>query len=65
MELFRYVMAYNLLQSIRGKSVTLTNLKSGESWVGPLRSISTPVSELPDEGSIAPYSLVTVRGVRQ
>ncbi len=56
---------YEKLQTLIGTAVTVTLLRPDESVVGQLRTLSTPVQELPERGSPTTYALLTVRGARQ
>jgi hypothetical protein len=56
---------YEQLQTIRGKSVTVTLLQPDEVVIGQIRSVSVPFEELPHRGSPSAYALVTIRGQKQ
>ncbi len=56
---------YEKLQTLVGKAATVTLLRPDESVIGQLRTLSTPIQELPERGSPTTYALLTVRGARQ
>lgn len=56
---------YEALSDLIGQSVTLTLLRPDEVVIGQLRTLSSPISQLPRRGSPTVYALLTVRGQRQ
>lgn len=51
------------LEGLKGKTVTLTLLRTGQKIIGQFRSIGTPVIAQPERGSITTFALATFRGV--
>ncbi len=56
---------YEKVQSLLGTAATVTVLRTGDQVIGQLRTLSTPIQELPERGSPTTYALLTVRGARQ
>ena len=56
---------YEALHTIKGKTVTLTLLRTNESVIGQITGLDTPISDIPERGSVAPFALLKVLGARQ
>lgn len=56
---------YEALSDLIGQSVTVTLLRPDETLKGQLRTLSSPIQQIPRRGSPTVYALLTVRGQRQ